>query len=208
MRNKENSDLLSTFRIKYKRHPKVCSFCGKPIELNVYIDQYGQDRFFCNDTCLKEFTILINKDSIVDTFSSKTEYVIYNNLKKWYPNLYIDHNVKDLLVGYEVDIWIPEEKIVIEYNGIFHFNKNSKKTNNKLNDRKKRKMICDNLQYRLVRIWSSVGVFSRPELFTEILGELKTIIDMLLNTTIYSCCYDIVVNINDNDSFIVETYKT
>jgi hypothetical protein len=42
-------------------------------------------------------------------------------LKKNYPTLHIITNDRLQLNGYEVDIWLPDLKIAIEYNGQHHF---------------------------------------------------------------------------------------
>ena len=72
---------------------------------------------------------------------SKNEEHLERILKEEFPNLTIQTNNRSLLEGYEVDIYIPEVKLAIEWNGIYwHSLKKVKKT-----DAMKRERLGDNL---------------------------------------------------------------
>lgn len=58
---------------------------------------------------------------------SKTEKEIYENLHATYPNKIIEVNNRTLLEGQEIDIYLPEHSLAIEYNGLYWHSENAGK---------------------------------------------------------------------------------
>lgn len=145
----------------------------------------------------------MNEDlQIAKTFSSETEKIIYSYLTFKYPYYVIKHNIIDVFAPYEVDMCIETENfpIFFEYNSSLHYVRTSGKLKNstekhQLNDVIKKNEICNNRQHKLIRLWSAIGLYSRPDTFEKALKQLKIDIDYLINANnSYGQCIDIVVN--------------
>ena len=54
-------------------------------------------------------------------YRSYGECAIVCLLRKNYPNIKIETSNREQLNGYEIDIWLPELNVGIEYNGPHHF---------------------------------------------------------------------------------------
>lgn len=111
--------LWKTFLNKYNKHPSVCSYCGKVLSIQRYIQQFEYSNRFCNKRCKTSF--IKTTSASEDKFSSETEKLIYNRLIVRYPDEDILHNVKDLIFPYEIDFFFKTKSLVIEYNGTLHF---------------------------------------------------------------------------------------
>lgn len=90
-----------------------CPQCGKIIKLTPYI---ASKRKFCCGTCRNNF----NNKNICGT-TSKAESILYNEIIKKFPKLNVIRNDRIILNGLELDIYLPELKIAIEWNGVFHY---------------------------------------------------------------------------------------
>ena len=201
--------LWKTFLNKYNSHPSVCSYCGKLLTIQRYIQQFEYSNRFCNKRCKTSF--IKTSTASEDKFSSETEKLIYNRLIVRYPDEDILHNVKDLIFPYEIDFFFKTKSLVIEYNGTLHFdNKRRGKTNKtkriKTNDIKKRNIICLTKNLKLIRIWSELGLFTRRKLFNRVLEILyKEINKIKEDITMYGWCVDIEVNIEEKIDVYVYT---
>lgn len=179
---------------KYRKKPCICAYCGSPIPFKEFVNQYDQDFKFCDRRCFHKYQSSLKP--IDKEFSSQTERLIFEFLTQNYSNEKIDHNINDLIPPYEIDFLFIEKHIVIEYNGTLHYtskygDKKSRKT--KLNDRKKRNIICKDIHYKLIRIWSEVGLFTRMDLFDKVLVVLKDVIDYVMVENCFGKCNDIIV---------------
>lgn len=104
----------NAFRIKPKiikppkppRIPNKCLVCFKP----TFNSKYCCGR--CRNTDLNKF---------IRGSRSKAELILYNELKIHFPNFTILANDRQILDGLELDIYIKELNLAIEWNGIFHY---------------------------------------------------------------------------------------
>lgn len=193
---------------KYQKKPEICSYCGKPLVFKDFVRQYDQERKFC---CKKCFSSSKKENKPIRAeFSSITEEVIYNFLVQNYSNLALRHNVTDIINPYELDFVFDELKIVVEFNGRLHYNnryceKRTRKT--KLNDTKKKKLLVG-MGYCVCRLWSELGLYTRPELFKRALSVLKCNLDKCL-TNPHRCglVVDMLVSMDENINIIEEKPK-
>jgi len=184
---------------KYKKKPSVCAYCGKPIIFKDFVKQYDQELKFCSRTCY----VLLQKDKkpIRLGFSSITEEVIYKFLLEHYPNETIRHNVVDIIPPYELDFVFDEHKIIVEFNGRLHYTNRygDKKTRRtKLNDSKKKKLLVMN-GYCVCRLWSELGLYTRPHLFDKALDTLKNNLDYCLhNIKRYGLVVEMLISVDES----------
>jgi very-short-patch-repair endonuclease len=205
--NKQDLCYFEELLQKYKKKPITCDYCGKPLSFKEFVSQFDQEYKFCTKRCFHTFKNITVSDEN-KSFNSLTEKVIYKYLAEQYPHKTIFHNVEYLIPPYELDFIFPEEKLVIEYNGTLHYtSKYGKKKNKKtkFNDQKKKKLVCDEMVWRMCRLWSTIGLYTREEYFKSALAALKEGIDKLLECPSYGDCVDIVVLKNgDLDIFYNE----
>jgi hypothetical protein len=95
-----------------------CKVCGKEVQ------RKGKDKnksktgfFFCSRNCSANFNNQLRKKKR----RSKIEQALFTMLKEYFPNLKIISNDREILQGLELDIYIPDIKLGIEWNGIVHF---------------------------------------------------------------------------------------
>ncbi len=88
-----------------------------------------------------------------------TETILYKIVQVIFPSLEVVHHYRGReLEGLEIDIWIPDLKVAIEYQGIQHFEVvehwggKEGLTKRLQNDRKKKK-LCSALEYKLVEFF-------------------------------------------------------
>jgi len=190
---------------KYQKKPALCAYCGQPLIFKDFVKQYDHEKKYCSKNC---YNLLRKANTpLKPGFGSATEEVIYNYLTAQYPNLEIRHNVSTIIAPYELDFVIDEYKLVIEYNGQLHYvNRYNKKREKrtKLNDTKKKKLLMLN-GYCLCRLWSQLGLYTRPVLFRKALTILKEQISKCINNSCrYGTVVDILVSINEEISIIKE----
>lgn len=83
------------------------------------------------------------------TPSSNGENELYDFLKNYTPT--IQNNIKTIIHPYELDIYIPDKKIAIEFNGLYW---HSDKFKDKQYHTHKRK-LCEEQGIQLIQIWES-----------------------------------------------------
>lgn len=217
-----NNFTNNVFLSHYEKNPSYCSQCGKIIPVKKFYRQFEYEHKFCCKACEKSYKITNNIESISSTpFSSLTEKIIYTYLQINYPDKKIAHNIKNFIPPYEIDMCInynESNPIFIEFNGSLHCNINKKKMKNKLektkrNDEYKKIEICNKYNYKLLRIWSEIGIYSREELFNKTLNIVKKSLDkLLICKTNNGVCIDIKINKDEqitvqriDRDYIVET---
>lgn len=98
---------------------------------------------------------------------SKPENEIAETIKKLEPKLNVKTNVKSLIKPYELDVYIPEKKIAIEYNGLYwhseHMGKDKKYHYNKW-------LSCKEQGIQLIQIWEDDWSRS-PELVKNMIAH-------------------------------------
>ena len=89
----------------------------------------------------------------IKSYTGQTE--IYDFLKD--NNIQFIKNDRSILNGKEIDIYIPEKKIAIEFNGIYWHSTLFKENNYHIN----KKVNCENLGIRLIHIWEDEWIYKK-----------------------------------------------
>lgn len=95
-----------------KRVPVNCFCCKKEILVK---EKYSDKVKFCNGTCRNKVN-----NKIIRGTRSKGEIKLEKEIRVQFPELLILPNDRKILGGLELDIYIPELKLGIEWNGIWH----------------------------------------------------------------------------------------
>lgn len=97
---------------------KTCYCCGKDLLIKRSELSRSKSGFcFCSNSCAAKYNNSIRKK----TRRSKIEIKFGQELQKLFPTLQFLFNDKTIISGYELDIYIPELKLAIEWNGIVHY---------------------------------------------------------------------------------------
>lgn len=190
--NREIDFIDNLFR-NYKSIPVKCDCCGKSIPFRKWVLQFHQSKKYCSKKCREK----CNFKGVGENFASKTEKAIFVFLALSYPNSSLRHNIKDFIAPYEIDFAVDD--IFVEYCGNFHFSTKRKGLERKvektkLNDKKKRDLICIDNNRSLIRIWAEIGLYSRPRLFNLVLKILKHKLNELMESGAKSVCIEICVD--------------
>lgn len=87
------------------------------------------------------------------------------NVINWIQSLYkIDTKVRDIIKPYELDIYIPDKKIAIEYNGLYWHSEIYKDKKYHLN----KMMMCEDNKIDLIQIWEDDWLY-RNEIIKSII---------------------------------------
>lgn len=115
-------------------------------------------------TCVKKYghvTYPVYKDAY-GLHESKGQIELYNTIKNRYPDVDVIKNQRGLLLeneGLEIDIWIPQLRIGIEYNGDYWHDRKTYEddiTNNNVTTRERIKdILAANNNIILIQIWES-----------------------------------------------------
>lgn len=115
-------------------------------------------------TCMKKYghvTYPVYKDAY-GLHESKGQIELYNTIKNKYPGVAVTKNQRGLLLeneGLEIDIWIPQLRIGIEYNGDYWHDRNTYEDdiiNNNVTTRERIKdILAANNNITLIQIWES-----------------------------------------------------
>jgi hypothetical protein len=101
-----------------KRIEIDCNWCGKGlVKKRKEVKGSKSGNVFCGSSCAASF----NNTQRRKTRRSKCEIMLYEMLSKAFPQLEIKPNDKEALGGYEIDIYIPQVKLGIEWNGVVHY---------------------------------------------------------------------------------------
>lgn len=90
-----------------------CPQCGKILYLT---PNQKRKRKFCSGTCRNKYN-----NQFINGSRSKGEILLYEALIKEYPNWNIISNDRKILDGLELDIFIKDIQMGIEWNGIYHY---------------------------------------------------------------------------------------
>lgn len=95
---------------------RYCCLCNKGITTTAsQLKKSKSGRSFCSRSCSAKYNNSVRQK----TRRSKIEIEFANQLSKLFPELEFVFNSK--LDGYELDVYIPELKLAIEWNGVVHF---------------------------------------------------------------------------------------
>jgi hypothetical protein len=109
-------DKFCDIEAKKKRCQLICQICGITYERL----ESKKNSKYCSRKCMG---VGIKKSYVKrkPQYRSYGECAIVCLLRKNYPNIKIETSNREQLNGYEIDIWLPELNVGIEYNGPHHF---------------------------------------------------------------------------------------
>lgn len=204
-------NFIENLEKNYYSHPVVCYFCGKPLSFKKFYSQYETPKKFCSKKCkklyIKETNDILNTE---EEFSSQTEKAIHTFLTLQYPDYIIKHNLKDVYPPYEIDLCVETKEfpIYIEYNGNSSHRSRSHNLEYQINDKIKKDELCQNRQLKLIRLWSEIGIYSKPLIFNEALKKLKEEIDILIKNNVGGGkCIEIIIDRNEEFHRYVEDFR-
>lgn len=151
----------------YRKYDTVCKGC------NIIFKSERKDAKFCTNSCK---SINLNLSSYAHKAGgrsrSKIELFVEDKLKTDFPEIKFSFNDKTT-IGLELDVYIPELKIAIEYNGIVHYEPiYGENKLNKVQNNDKQKMIrCYNSGIELIVIplgKKGISKSQRDEIYKEI----------------------------------------
>lgn len=79
------------------------------------------------------------------------------------PNAIIEPNIRTIIPPYELDIYLPEYNLAIEYNGEY-WHKNSQALDNL------KKRLCKDLNIKLLTVWENPWLFN-PTMIQNVLQQ-------------------------------------
>ena len=85
----------------------------------------------------------------------------------------VQTNCKNIIAPYELDIYIPELKLAIEFDGLYRHSYNSKETVFCKNYHKMKTDMCENLGIKLIHIFESDWVNKEPIIKSMIRNSIK-----------------------------------
>lgn len=154
----------------------ICEWCHKPIDLKNKKNKEGI-RHFCNGTCRNLF-LNANKEigygSHLGYQVSKWELQFRELLDKYH--IYYESNKRDLIPSkYEIDIWIPNKKMAIELNGIWHYdpkvyNYNMEKFNKRIQKDKIKEKEVKELGYTFI-VFKDNEIENKEKFFEEFIKQ-------------------------------------
>jgi hypothetical protein len=99
--------------------------------------------------------------------SSKVEIELLNFIKDNYSNKIIP-NSKKIIMGYELDVYLPDLKLAFEFNGLYWHNELNKDKNYHLNKTE----LCENKSINLTHIWEDDWEFKKDIVKSIILNKI------------------------------------
>ena len=164
----------------YKAHDKRkyinCGFCNTVFlteDKNIRKSKSGF--VFCTRSCAAKY----NNQFKIKSNRSKIEIKFGEELQKLFPKLEFIFNDKIALNGYELDIYIPELKLAIEWNGIVHYQPiygQDKLKNTQYKDYQKQ-LLCQKLNIDLIVI---CDMTSKQRVLNESITKISKIIEFKL----------------------------
>lgn len=114
IKQKRTPARLAGYSISRKKRVKInCLHCK--IEFEVIVSRVNKTKF-CSGTCRNKVN-----NKIIRGTRSKAEVELENRLKQLFPRYSVICNDREILSGLELDLYIPELNLGIEWNGIWHY---------------------------------------------------------------------------------------
>lgn len=153
----------------------ICKQCKQSFTKLAYHHKQRQYKF-CSRQCSSK------GKTITQPRRSQHEKLLYELLVKRFSTLTILNNNRTIFNGLEIDIWIPELKLAIEWNGPFHYQPIfGEKTLLKQQNRDKRKSELafeNNIQLVTIPQLQSIT----KKYWHQVIENLKPIIDSMATT--------------------------
>jgi len=130
--------------IKNNIYSWKCTKCGNEFKTHIHTTRHLSEKGSLSicPRCLNCYPFIEN------LFVSKTELELRIFCQQYFSKL--QHNIKTIITPYELDIYIPEIKLALEFNGdYFHSIEAGTPTGYHLMKTK----MCENLNIRLIHIW-------------------------------------------------------
>lgn len=143
----------------------------------------------------EKHTICTNCNKLNDAFRSSAEIEICNFLEK--SGIKTTSSRRDLIKG-EIDIYLPDYKIAIEYNGLFWHNENFKDRDYHYTKYKK----CKKIGVKLIQIWEDQWLSDKDKVKSFLLSKLK----IYKNKIWARNCEIRPVDYREKDSFLDENH--
>lgn len=90
-------------------------------------------------------------DDLINQYTSQGEIDIYNFVKEIIPNTKVYKNIRGIIGTLELDIYVPDYKLAIEYNGLFWHSEASGRYHNGYHVLKKK--ACEDKEIKLLAIY-------------------------------------------------------
>lgn len=154
----------------------ICATCGSNFNVR---SCNSKKRKFCSGKCRN-----ISNNQLLRGNRSKAEKLLESQLSKQFSEFEILYNDRTILGGLELDVYIPQLKLAIEWNGIFHL-KNIRGNLEKVKMKDAQKIdMCSRLGIELVIIEDFT---SSPKFADQKIQEIVTMLNKKLYTdTMYS----------------------
>lgn len=163
---------------KFKNNNVNCGFCNKIIHIQEHMLKRSKSGLaFCSKKCSCSYANKFRKK----TNRSKIEIKFGQELQKIFPKLKFLFNDKTIINGYELDIYIPELKLAIEWNGKIHYYPiygEEKLAKTQYRDHQKT-LLCQKQDIDLIVI---ADLKSTNKILEDALNKVKHIICNLLNS--------------------------
>jgi protein-arginine kinase activator protein McsA len=170
-----------------------------------YIDVTKKYKFKCN-SCMCEFEDHLDDGRIPRCptcypyiINSKYEYEIIDFIKSFYSGEIL-HGTRKILSGKEIDIYLPDKKIGIEFNGLYYHSELSsgKVKNYHLNKTNE----CNKLGIRLIHIFEDE--WRQKQLIVK--SRLLSILGGKLNKIYARKCYIKEINLKECNEFLLNNH--
>ena len=127
-----------------------CKQCGKVLETN--IKPWSPSLYFLCKDCHPQQNIFNGTSNAEKEISN----FLFNILKNY--NIQILNNYKKLIAPFEVDIYIPEKKLAIEYDGLYFHSDEIRDKKYHLN----KTLLCKNNNVKLIHIFENEWLTKQP----------------------------------------------
>ncbi len=193
IKNNKNVQLLSNDSIflndeKFNNiYTWKCLKCG-----NIYKKYFSFDQLYRNDSpaiCTKCYPKQLGSIGQMEV----------NNYIKSLTNLKVNVNVRSIIRPFELDIYIPEKKLAIEYDGLYYHSENNNKDKNyHLNKTE----LCEKQGIQLIHIFENEWL-TKQEI---VKSRLKNILGQFDKTIYARSCYIKEINNEISKNFLNENH--
>lgn len=151
----------------------ICKQCKQPFTKLAY-NHKQRPYQFCSRKCSAK------GKTVTKSRRSQHEKLLYELLVQRFSQLTIINNNRTIFEGLEIDIWIPELKLAIEWNGIVHYKPiyGEETLFRVQNNDNKKQILANKLDIRLIIIPQTNRMSNKK--FAAIFENVRIIIEQLL----------------------------